>query len=76
MIFDGGREYEGLQQREHPSGKSSAEKYDPVGTEIIDRNFCGICEYVDRLVRTSLPQSASLTAPSSEGALDAAASKQ
>ncbi len=42
----------------------------------IDRNFCGVCEYVDRLVQTSLPQSASLTAPSSEGALDAAISKQ
>ena len=42
----------------------------------IDRNFCGVCEYVDRLVQNSLPQSASLTAPSSEGALDAATSKQ
>ena len=34
----------------------------------IDRNFSGVCEYVDRLVQSSLPQSASLTAPSSEGA--------
>ena len=42
----------------------------------IDRNFYGVCEYVDRLVRDSLPQSASLTAPSSEGALDATVSKQ
>jgi len=42
----------------------------------IDRNFCGVCEYVDRLVQNSLPQSASLTAPSSEGAKDAAVSKQ
>ena len=42
----------------------------------IDRNFCGVCEYVDRLVQNSLPQSASLTAPSSEGALDVATSKQ
>ena len=41
----------------------------------IDRNFCGVCEYVDRLVQNSLPQSASLTAPSSEGALDASVSK-
>lgn len=24
----------------------------------IDRNFCGVCEYVDRLVQNSLPQSA------------------
>ena len=42
----------------------------------IDRNFCGVCEYVDRLVQNSLPQSASLTAPSSEGALGAAAPVQ
>ena len=42
----------------------------------IDRNFCGVCEYVDRLVQNSLPQSASLTAPSSEGALDEVASKR
>ena len=42
----------------------------------IDRNFHGVCEYIERLVRNSLPQSASLTAPSSEGALDAATSKQ
>ena len=42
----------------------------------VDRNFRGVCEHIDRLVQNSLPQSASLTAPSSEGALDAAASKQ
>ena len=42
----------------------------------IDRNFRGVCEYVDRLVQNSLPQSALLTAPSSEGALDASASKE
>ena len=28
----------------------------------IDRNFRGVCAYVDRLVQNSLPQSASLTA--------------
>ena len=37
----------------------------------IDRNFCGVCEYVDCWVQNSLPQSASLTAPSSEGAFGA-----
>ena len=42
----------------------------------IDRNFCGVCEYVDRLVQNSLLQSASLTAPSSEGALGAVAPVQ
>ena len=39
----------------------------------IDRNFCGVCEYIDLQVKKSLPQSASLTAPSSEGALGAPA---
>ena len=34
----------------------------------IDRNFDGVCEYIDLSVKKSLPQSASLTAPSSEGA--------
>ena len=39
----------------------------------IDRNFGDVCEYIDHLVQNSLPQSASLTAPSSEGALGAPA---
>ena len=34
----------------------------------LDRNFDGVCEYIDLAVKRSLPQSASLTAPSSEGA--------
>ena len=34
----------------------------------IDRNFQGVCEYIDLAVKNSLPQSALLTAPSSEGA--------
>ena len=34
----------------------------------IDHNFSGVCEYIDIEVQKSLPQSASLTAPSSEGA--------
>ena len=42
----------------------------------MDRNFNGVCEYIDLAVRKSLPQSASLTAPSSEGALGTAASIQ
>ena len=36
----------------------------------IDRNFSGVCEYIDLFVKKSLPQSATLTAPSSEGASD------
>ncbi|MBQ9968134.1 MAG: endonuclease domain-containing protein [Oscillospiraceae bacterium] len=31
----------------------------------VDKNFCGVCEYIDLAVKQSLPQSASLTAPSS-----------
>ena len=34
----------------------------------IDRGFTGVCECIDRSVQIPLPQSASLTAPSSEGA--------
>ena len=34
----------------------------------IDHNFYGVCEYIDLTVKQSLPQSATLTAPSSEGA--------
>lgn len=34
----------------------------------IDRNFSGVCEYIDLAVKKSLPQSATLTAPSSKGA--------
>lgn len=34
----------------------------------VDRNFSGVCEYIDLTVKKSLHQSASLTPPSSEGA--------
>ncbi len=34
----------------------------------IDNNFYNVCEYIDREVKNSLPQSATQTAPSSEGA--------
>ena len=42
----------------------------------IDRNFAGVCGYIDMAVKNSLPQSASLTAPSSEGALSPSAAKE
>ena len=42
----------------------------------IDRNFCGVCEYIDLIVKKSLPQSVLLTAPSSEGAKDITTSKR
>lgn len=34
----------------------------------INRNFHGVCQYIDSAVKKSLPQSATLTAPSSDGA--------
>ena len=34
----------------------------------IDNNFRNVCEYIDTFVKNSLPQSASQTAPSSDGA--------
>ncbi len=36
----------------------------------IDNNFYGVCEYIDKAVKQSLPQSASQTAPSSGGAIN------
>ena len=39
----------------------------------VDRNFYDVCACIDHWVQNSLPQSASLTAPSSEGALGAPA---
>ena len=36
----------------------------------VDRNFAGTCELIDQTVSISLPQSASPTAPSSEGAFE------
>ncbi len=41
----------------------------------IDKNFRGVCEFLDAEVQNSLPQSASLTAPSSEGAMSCASVK-
>ena len=34
----------------------------------IDKNFEGVCEYIDNIIKESLPQSPKVTAPSSEGA--------
>ena len=42
----------------------------------VDQNFRGVCEWIDMAVQKSLPQSASLTAPSSEGALKRGATKK
>ena len=78
--LDGGRHYTPEQAEKDEQRTYDLSAMNPTVARIcnldIDRNFCGVCEYVDRLVQNSLPQSASLTAPSSEGALDVAASKR
>ena len=38
-----------------------------IGNSDIDRNFSGVCEYIDLSVKNSLPQSASLTAADGGG---------
>ena len=78
--LDGGEHYMPEQARKDEQRKNDLRSLNLTVVRIcnldIDRNFCGVCEYVDRLVQNSLPQSASLTAPSSEGALGAVASKK
>ena len=36
----------------------------------VTNNFRGVCEHIDNVVQSSLPQSPSVTAPSSEGAFE------
>ena len=78
--LDGGGHYSPEQQRKDDQRTNDLSTMNLIVLRIcnleIDRNFCGVCEYIDHLVQNSLPQSASLTAPSSEGALDASASKE
>ena len=78
--LDGGGHYAPDQARKDEARTDDLNAMDLTVVRIcnldIDRNFRGVCEYIDHLVQNSLPQSASLTAPSSEGALDAAALKQ
>ena len=70
--LDGGGHYEPAQIQ---ADQSRTAKLEQLGLQVlricnldVDRNFRGVCEHIDRLVQQSLPQSASLTAPSSEGA--------
>ena len=78
--LDGGGHYSPEQQRKDDQRTNDLSTMNLMVLRIcnldIDRDFCGVCEYVDRLVQNSLPQSALLTAPSSEGALDVSASKE
>lgn len=70
--LDGGGHYTEEQQEYDNKRTKVLEKY---GLKIIricnieiDNNFYNVCEYIDREVKKSLPQSAPLTAPSSDGA--------
>ena len=70
--LDGGGHYEPEQEI---ADRKRTEDLQQMGLQVfricnldIDRNFRGVCAKIDALVKESLPQSASLTAPSSEGA--------
>ena len=71
--LDGGGHYEPQKEREDALRTAQLEKMNLKIVRIcnldIDRNFAGVCQHIDMAVQKSLPQSASLTAPSSEGAL-------
>ena len=71
--LDGGGQYT---QEQMKSDAVRTQYLEGIGLKVIricnldvDRNFRGVCEFLDIQVRNSLPQSAKLTAPSSEGAL-------
>ena len=70
--LDGGGHYEEQQKKQDALRTKELELMNLSILRIcnldIDRNFSGVCEAIDLTVKNSLPQSASLTAPSSEGA--------
>ncbi len=72
--LDGGGHYTEEQQKYDEQRTEILNKYKLQVIRIcnidIDNNFDNVCEYIDREVKKSLPQSASQTAPSSEGAKD------
>jgi len=72
LELDGGGHYNDAQAEQD---KKRTEELKSIGVEVlricnldVQNNFEGVCEYIDAAVKRSLPQSASLTAPSSEGA--------
>ena len=70
--LDGGGHYSNGQQQKDENRTKELESMNLKIIRIcnidIDRNFYGVCEYIDLTVKKSLPQSAMLTAPSSDGA--------
>jgi len=70
--LDGGRHYE-LEQMQRDNARTKT--LQSMSLQVlricnldIDHSFAGVCEMIDNTVRASLPQSASPTAPSAEGA--------
>ena len=70
--LDGGGHYEVIQTQKDTLRTENLEQMNlrvvRICNQDIDNNFRGVCEYIDMAVQGSLPQSAALTAPSSEGA--------
>ena len=70
--LDGSGHYEPNQMLKDRIRTEKLEKMDLLVIRIcnldIDKNFRNVCEYIDTLVKKSLPQSPAATAPSSEGA--------
>ncbi len=70
--LDGGGHYNAQQMEKDNNRTKELENMNLTVLRIcnldIDRNFYNVCEYIDSVVKKSLPQSALLTAPSSEGA--------
>ena len=71
--LDGGGHYAPVQMQADETRTADLEGMDLTVLRIcnldVDRNFTAVCEHIDNAVQRSLPQSALLTAPSSEGAL-------
>ena len=70
--LDGGGHYNDKQKKSDENRTKELENMDLKVVRIcnldIDKNFSEVCEFINIEVNKSLPQSASLTAPSSEGA--------
>ena len=70
--LDGGGHYTLLQEEKDMLRTKELENMNLTVLRIcnsdIYKNFAGVCDYIDSAVKTSLPQSPAVTAPSSEGA--------
>ena len=73
--LDGGGHYDPQKMKEDEERSSILEKMNLRVIRIcntdVNQNFRGVCDFLDMEVQKSLPQSPSVTAPSSEGAAGA-----